>query len=50
MGQRVRHEKFGDGSVTAVSGSGNAMLVTIMFDSGVSKKLAAAYAPLTSID
>ena len=50
VGQRVRHEKFGDGSVTAVSGSGNAMLVTIMFDSGVSKKLAAAYAPLTSID
>ncbi|MDO4567825.1 MAG: 3'-5' exonuclease [Clostridia bacterium] len=47
-GQRVIHAKFGRGTVSAISGSGNAMLVTVDFDSGVTKKLAAAYAPLTT--
>lgn len=48
-GQRIRHEKFGDGTVVSVMGSGNATLITIDFKSVGVKKLAAAYAPLEKL-
>ena len=46
VGDRVRHKIFGAGTITALSGSGSAMIVEIRFDSGLQKKLAAAFAPL----
>ena len=49
-GMRVTHKAFGDGTVVAVSGSGDAMMAEIAFDGGATKKIAAAYAPLTVND
>ncbi len=46
IGDTVRHKVFGKGTITGLSGTGNAMIVEIRFDSGVTKKLAAAFAPL----
>ncbi len=48
-GLRVRHSSFGDGTVLSSNGAGNAQIIEIAFDSGVNKKFAAAYAPLTKI-
>lgn len=50
VGVRVNHTLFGDGMITAVSGSGKGMLVTVDFDSGEVKKIAAKYAPLKALD
>jgi DNA helicase-2/ATP-dependent DNA helicase PcrA len=48
--QKVRHEKFGEGTVTEVNGAGSSQLVTIdFFEYGI-KKFAAAYAPITLLD
>ncbi len=47
---RVKHEKFGDGTVLETSGSGNAMTVTVDFASCGVKRFAAAYAPLTPVE
>lgn len=49
VGMRVNHTKFGDGNVIAKSGSGNSMILTIEFENGEVKKLAAAFAPLKGI-
>ena len=49
VGMRVHHTTFGDGSVTAKSGSGKSAVLTVKFDNGDTKKLAAAFAPLTEI-
>ena len=46
IGDTVRHKVFGKGTITSLSGSGSAMIVEIRFESGVTKKLAAAFAPL----
>lgn len=48
--QRVKHPKFGIGTVTAVTGSGAAQMVTIEFDEAGVKNFAAAYAPITPAD
>jgi DNA helicase-2/ATP-dependent DNA helicase PcrA len=48
--QKVRHEKFGEGTVTEVSGAGSSQLVTIDFFSYGIKKFAAAYAPITLLE
>ena len=48
-GPRVRHERFGNGTVTGFSGTGGAMIVMITFDTGDVKRFAAAYAPITII-
>ncbi|MDR0841046.1 MAG: UvrD-helicase domain-containing protein [Christensenellaceae bacterium] len=48
--QQVRHAKFGEGTVLELSGSGNAMTVTIDFATGGVKKFAAAYAPITAVE
>ena len=47
---RVRHEKFGEGTVLETAGSGNAMTVTVDFVSCGVKRFAAAYAPLTPVE
>ena len=48
--QRVIHEKFGEGTVTDISGSGSSMLVAIDFDSVGVKRFAAAYAPIKPVE
>ncbi len=48
--QRVKHAKFGEGTVLEISGSGSAMTVTIDFQQAGLKKFAAAYAPITAAD
>ncbi|MEA4969848.1 MAG: UvrD-helicase domain-containing protein [Candidatus Pelethousia sp.] len=48
--QRVKHAKFGEGTVLEISGSGSAMTVTIDFQQAGVKKFAAAYAPITAAD
>ena len=46
VGVRVRHERFGEGTVTAVRGSVANTIVTVKFDLAGNKDLAAALAPL----
>ena len=46
MGTRVRHPDFGEGRIIEKSGSGEAMKVTVLFDTGSWKKLLLRYAPL----
>lgn len=48
-GMRVSHPQFGNGTITDVSESGSAGILTINFDNGSPRKLAAGYAPLTII-
>ena len=45
-GDRVRHKTFGNGMVEKTEGGGAGLIVTILFDNGIRKKFAAAYAPL----
>jgi DNA helicase-2/ATP-dependent DNA helicase PcrA len=47
-GERVRHRKFGVGVVTAVTGRGRELKVTVAFDDGDvgTKQLLVAYAGL----
>ena len=47
VGVCVSHPKFGKGTVTGRTGTGNAAVITVEFDNGDTKKLAAAFAPLT---
>ena len=49
VGSRIRHRTFGDGTILSVSGSGSSTTVEIAFDSGTSKKFAAAYAPIEKL-
>ncbi len=49
-GQRVLHKTFGKGTVSDLTGSGNNQIVEIAFDNGVTKKFAAAYAPITAAE
>ena len=49
VGDTVRHKVFGTGTITALSGSGNARIVEIRFDNGMTKKLAAAFAPIEKV-
>ena len=48
--QRVRHAKFGEGTIIEMTGSGNAILISIDFDSVGVKKLAGAYAPIEPVE
>lgn len=47
--QRVRHATFGEGTVLCVEGSGSAQVITIDFG-GSSKKFAASFAPITTVE
>jgi DNA helicase-2/ATP-dependent DNA helicase PcrA len=45
-GDRVSHDKFGDGTVVSTSGSGQSAHAKIAFDTAGSKSFALRYAPL----
>lgn len=47
---RIRHDKFGDGTIVELNGTGSAMTVTVKFDFAGTKRFAAAYAPLYPAD
>ena len=49
-GDRVRHLKFGEGSVLSVSGSGNAARIRISFTAYGVKEFALTVAPIVKID
>ena len=49
-GDRVKHSKWGTGSVEKTSGHGAGMLITVNFDRGLRKILMAEYAGLEKID
>jgi DNA helicase-2/ATP-dependent DNA helicase PcrA len=48
-GQRVRHEKFGDGAVVAVDGSGESARVHVLFMDHIRRVLMVKFAKLTHI-
>ena len=50
MHQKIKHDKFGEGTIMEISGSGNAMTVSIDFNNGETKKFAAAYAPIHPVE
>ena len=49
VGMRVRHARFGDGTVTAMRGAGSNVIVTVNFEKAGNKDLAASFAPLEII-
>ena len=49
MGSRIRHDRFGLGTITSVSGAGDGCKVTVQFDNSGSKVLLVKYARLTVI-
>ena len=48
-GERVRHPKFGSGTVTAISGRGANTTITIAFDEGRERMFSLAVAPIVKI-
>ena len=50
VGDRVRHMKFGDGLVTAITEGGRDYEVTVQFDQAGQKKMFATFARLQKID
>lgn len=50
VGDTVRHKVFGKGKIVSLEGSGTAAIVQITFDNGMTKKLAAAFAPLEKVE
>ena len=48
-GDRVHHNKFGDGTILSASPLGNDTLLEISFDASGTKKLAAAFAKITKL-
>ena len=48
-GDRVRHIKFGEGTVTAIVEGGRDYEVTVAFDTAGTKKMFAAFAKLVKI-
>jgi DNA helicase-2/ATP-dependent DNA helicase PcrA len=49
VGDRVRHEKFGDGMVVSVSGSGDELILSVAFPKQGLKKLDPQYAKLEKL-
>ncbi len=49
-GQRVRHKKFGDGTVTNTEGSGGDKMIEVSFDIAGTKRLMASFAKLKIVD
>lgn len=50
VGDVVRHKAFGKGKIIKLEGSGSGMIVQIEFENGLTKKLAAMYAPLEKVE
>ena len=42
----MKHKLFGKGRIVSISGSGTGQIFEIQFENGMTKKLAAAFAPL----
>ncbi len=49
MGMKVEHDKFGRGTVIAVTGHGEEALVTVAFEGQGVKKLMASLAPMKPV-
>ena len=49
VGDRVRHRKFGEGTVTAITDGGRDYEVTVDFDGGETKKMFASFAKLEKV-
>ena len=49
-GQRVRHKKFGDGTVTNTEGSGGDKMIEVSFDIAGTKRLMASFAKLKIVN
>ena len=49
VGSRIRHDRFGLGTITSISGSGDGCKVTVQFDNTGQKVLLVKYARLTVI-
>ena len=50
VGDRVKHVKFGDGTVQNIVSGGRDFEVTVQFDSAGVKKMFASFAKLVKID
>lgn len=46
VGDTVKHKLFGKGRIVSIAGSGTGQIFEIQFENGMTKKLAAAFAPL----
>ena len=49
-GDRVRHPKFGKGTVTAIEGRGAGARITVRFDDGNERMLALSVAPIVRME
>lgn len=50
VGQRVRHDIYGEGKVTGLEGQGKGTIATVKFRTGTAKRLLLNFAPLTPVD
>ena len=50
VGQRVRHDIYGEGKVTGLEGQGKGAIATVKFRTGAAKRLLLNFAPLTPVD
>ncbi|WP_449282367.1 ATP-dependent helicase [Leucobacter sp.] len=49
-GDRIRHDEYGDGRVTGVTGTGSKRIAHVVFDSVGERKLLVKLSPITKID
>ena len=49
LGKKVRHPKFGEGTIVGLRGTGSNMILDIAFDGLGIKQLSASLAPLTIV-
>src|SRR5690606_20262573 len=49
VGDRIRHDDFGDGSVTAVTGTGTKRIAEVQFDEAGRKRLLIKIAPIEKL-
>lgn len=50
VGMRVRHSRFGEGTITAMRGTQQNLIITVKFEQAGNKDLAAALAPLEILE
>ncbi|MBL3698632.1 ATP-dependent helicase [Leucobacter luti] len=50
MGDRIRHDDYGEGRVTSVTGAGTKRIAHVVFDSVGERKLLVKLAPITKLD
>nr|MBR6778001.1 hypothetical protein [Clostridia bacterium] len=49
LGKKVRHPKFGEGTIVGIRGTGNNMILDVAFEGLGIKQLSASLAPLTVV-